>query len=65
MTRGSRYGISFDRLVNSWAAIENEHDKIHPDRSECGGVGACSMMRAAHKLTEEMEDVLDEWRRDQ
>lgn len=58
----NRYGTEFDCLANRWAIIENEHDKIHPDRSKCGGVGGCSMMLAAHDLMSEMEDRLVEWR---
>lgn len=58
----SQYGAQFDRLADKWAVIENEHDKQHPDRSECGGVGACSMMAAAFDLREEMVDRLHDWR---
>jgi hypothetical protein len=56
------YGERFDTLAHRWAIIENEHDKQHPDRSLCGGVGACSMMYAAHVLSEDMIEALDEWR---
>lgn len=59
----TRYGTEFDRLADTWATIENAHDKQHPDRSECGGVGACSMMFAAVGLQHEMVDALGEWRR--
>ena len=59
----SEYGAEFDRLANRWKVIENEHDKDHPDRSQCGGVGECSMMYVAVRLEQEMIDSLGEWRR--
>lgn len=58
----SVYGTEFDRLADTWATIENVHDKHHPDRSECGGVGGCSMMAAAVDLEHEMIDQLNAWR---
>lgn len=59
----SVYGVEFDRLALRWACIENEHDQLHPDRNECGGVGGCSMMFVAVGLAQEMIDALGEWRR--
>jgi len=59
----SRYGAEFDRLASSWRVLEDEHDQIHPDRDECGGVGGCSMMFAAHQLETQLIDQLGEWRR--
>lgn len=56
------YGERFDHLAETWRVIENEHDKQHPDRSECGGVGGCSMMFAAVDLQHEMLDCLEVWR---
>lgn len=58
----SDYGPEFDRAANRWRALEREHDRIHPDRNECRGVGACSMMRAAYDIQMEMVDALNEWR---
>lgn len=58
----SAYGAKFDGLAQRWAVIENEHDRHHPDRNECGGVGGCSMMFAATGLEQEMIDALEEWR---
>jgi hypothetical protein len=58
----SAYGAEFDRLAERWATIESEHDRQHPDRNECCGVGACSMMFAAVGLQHEMVDALKEWR---
>lgn len=60
----TRYGAEFDRLADTWATIENEHDKQHPDRNSCGGVGGCTMMRAAHDLKWEMVEQLEAWRLD-
>jgi hypothetical protein len=58
----STYGSAFDRLAQRWALFENEHDKHHPDRSRCGGVGGCPMMAAAVDLEHEMVEALSEWR---
>ena len=58
-----QYGAEFDRVAARWAALENEHDRQHPDRGDCGGVGACSMMYAANVLEQDMGDALDVWRR--
>ena len=57
------YGAEFDRLAARWAAIEDEHDRHHPDRGDCGGVGGCSMMFAAVGLQQEMMEALTAWRR--
>lgn len=61
--RVSLYGTEVDDLISRWRVIEDEHDAIHPDRSECGGVGRCSMMRAGHMLEEKIMDALGNWRR--
>lgn len=59
----NEYGHEFDRLADRWSVIENEHDQQHPNRSECGGVGACSMMYAANRLESKMMDALKKWRK--
>jgi hypothetical protein len=56
------YGAQFDAKAETWRVVENEHDREHPDRSKCGGVGACSMMFAANVLESEMIDALIVWR---
>lgn len=61
MSRASRYGADFDRLADTWATLEGEHDKQHPDRGECGGVGGCSLMMAGHDLEVAMIDVAREF----
>lgn len=61
----SEYGAPFDRIAARWAVLENEHDKQHLERDQCGGVGRCSMMFAAHTLEEEMLDALRVWRQRQ
>lgn len=58
----STYGAEFDRHAQTWRTLEGEHDKIHPCRSDCGGVGGCSLMLAAHRLEEQMIDALINWR---
>lgn len=62
MSVKSQYGAEFDRKAERWAALENEHDRQHPDRAECGGVGGCSMMYAAVTLEQEMIEALNDWR---
>lgn len=57
-----RYPTEFDRLTETWAVIETEHDKQHPDRGMCGGVGGCSMMAAAIDLQHAMIEQLKIWR---
>jgi hypothetical protein len=59
MPRPSKYGREFDEYAERWANLEGEHDLIHPNRSDCGGVGGCSMMRAAHDLKTNMIDALE------
>jgi hypothetical protein len=61
----SAYGSQFDRLAERWAVLENEHDKQHPDRDQCGGVGGCSMMFAAVHIENEMTEALVVWRQRQ
>lgn len=36
------------------------HDAVHPDRSDCGGVGNCALMRAEHWAEVEIIDRLVE-----
>lgn len=58
----SIYGAAFDTLAAEWRIIENAHDREHPDRDACGGVGGCAMMRVAVDLEHRMVDELREWR---
>jgi hypothetical protein len=58
----SAYGPEFDDAAHRWAIIENEHDRQHPNRSQCVGVGGCSMMAAAVDIEHEMIDELKQWR---
>ena len=62
--RPSRYGKTFDDLVERWALLEREHDEVHPDRDECGGVGGCSMLHRSVELRQLMVDALVDWRLD-
>ena len=59
----SQYGETFDRIASEWRTIENAHDREHPDRDQCGGVGGCTMMRVAHGLEQNMMDALEDWRK--
>ena len=58
----SRYGKVFDQQADEWARLEGEHDRMHPDRDQCGGVGACPMMAAAVDLERNLVDSLGHWR---
>jgi hypothetical protein len=58
----SIYGQGFDNLAERWKHNENEHDRMHPDRGQCGGVGGCPMMREAVDLEHRMVEQLEEWR---
>lgn len=58
----SRYGGRFDDLADRWAALEAEHDDVHPDRGQCGGVGGCTLMYRAVTLEHAMVDALNDWR---
>lgn len=58
-----QFGKKFDDLVRAWATLEDQHDRIHPDRNECGGVGGCAMMFAAVGLQNEIVQEMHEWRR--
>ena len=60
--RPSTYGRAFDDLAEQWATLEAGHDLVHPDRSQCGGVGACPAMRLAVDLEQSMIKWLEEWR---
>lgn len=59
----SEYGERFDEWAQVWAKQENDHDKMHPDRSECGGVGGCPMMASAVDIEHKLIDLLELWRR--
>lgn len=58
----SRYGAIFDDRADEWARLENDHDKMHPDRSQCGGVGGCPMMAAAVDNEHALIELLEKWR---
>jgi hypothetical protein len=62
MDKISRYGAPFDNLADRWRALEREHDEVHPDRDQCGGVGGCSLMARAHDLETLMIGELETWR---
>lgn len=62
MSRPSKYGRAFDALADEWRVIENAHDREHPDRGECGGVGGCTMMFIATRLEQDMIEALVAWR---
>jgi hypothetical protein len=61
----SRYGKAFDQQADEWARLEGEHDRMHPDRGQCGGVGGCPMMMAAVELEQWMVESLGRWRASQ
>lgn len=58
----SRYGKRFDERADEWACLENDHDKMHPGRDQCGGVGGCPMMREAVGIEQSLIELLESWR---
>lgn len=38
--------------------IVRGHDAVHPDRSECGGVGMCGLMRAEVEAEQAITEYL-------
>lgn len=59
----SVYGKAFDEWAGEYARLENDHDRMHPDRSDCGGVGGCPMMREAVDIEHKLINLLDVWRK--
>ena len=63
MSTVSRYGGDFDEWAAEWARLENDHDRMHPDRDQCGGVGSCPMMREAVDIEQRLIGQLGSWRK--
>lgn len=63
MSDASRYGARFDEMADERARLENDHDKMHPDRGDCGGVGGCPMMRQAVDHEQHLVELLEKWRK--
>lgn len=36
---------NFEDELNQYLDLVEAHSKLHPDRDQCGGIGACLMMR--------------------
>jgi hypothetical protein len=34
------------------------HDTVHPDRSDCGGLAGCALLRAEYDTRQELTDTL-------
>lgn len=45
--------------IRQHADVVRAHDTVHPDRSACGGVGRCLLMRAEHDAREEITYALE------
>lgn len=45
-------------VIRQHADVVRGHDAVHPNRSDCGGVGGCALMRAEHRAETEVIDVL-------
>lgn len=51
-----------ERLTDSIrqrADVVRGHDAVHRNRSDCGGIGACALMRAEHDAETEVNEWLD------
>lgn len=40
------------QAIKEHAEVVRGHDAVHPDRSDCGGLGNCALMRAEHDAEE-------------
>lgn len=53
---------SIERLahaIRDHADVVKAHDTVHPDRSDCGGVGNCSLMRTEVETEREVISLLE------
>lgn len=61
-------GDQIDTLVTQFRQLRDivrGHDAVHPDRSECGGVGTCRLLKAEVQLeTEIVANLTDLARQD-
>lgn len=46
-------------VIRQRADVVVGHDAIHPDRSACGGIGNCALMRAEHDAEQNVNNLLD------
>lgn len=47
-----------DVALTDFCIVVAGHDGVHPDRSECGGLGGCALMRAEHDAEQELIEAL-------
>lgn len=62
MTRHPDAGYAVENLVEQIrqrATVLVAHDAVHPDRDECGGVGACRLMMAEVEAKDDVVQYLD------
>lgn len=47
-----------DDAIRQHADVVRGHDAVHPNRSDCGGMGGCALMRAEHEAEQEVIRLL-------
>lgn len=45
-------------LLRQYRDVLRGHDHVHPDRTVCGGVGRCALLRAEGELMEELVELI-------
>lgn len=50
--------LSYEATLETLMDLYQAHDKQHPDKDECGGVGRCLMMRAEVDAEQGLERML-------
>lgn len=48
------YESELNQLLDLYVA----HDRVHPDKDQCGGVGRCLMMRTEVSAEQDLEGML-------
>jgi len=50
--------LSYEASLQTLMDLYEAHDKQHPDKDQCGGVGSCLMMRTEVEAEQELERML-------
>jgi len=51
---------SYEAALETLMDLYQAHDRQHPDKDQCGGVGTCLMMRTEVDSEQELERMLRE-----
>jgi hypothetical protein len=49
---------SINQRLRDHTNVVRAHDTVHPDRSDCGGLGGCALLRAEYDTRQELTDTL-------